>query len=87
LYDKVRVSRLAGRELGCAFCMFAMTAIGTGWDGGDQSAGHRMIAAVVKVVVQTFKNSQRHIVLILAATERDCIVFEEYEHRHWGPVV
>jgi hypothetical protein len=86
LYDKVRTSLLAGRELGCALCMFAMTAIGTRWDDGDQSMGRRMIAAIVKAVVQTFRNSQRHIVLVLAAAERDCIVFEEYQHRHWDPV-
>jgi hypothetical protein len=62
--------------------MFAMTAIGTGWDDGDQSVGHRIIAAVVKVV-----DSQRHIVLVLAAAERGCIVFEEYQHRHKDPVI
>lgn len=66
--------------------MFAMTTIGIGWDGGDQSVGRGMIAAVVKAVVQTFKNSQRHIVLVLAAAERACIMFEEYQHRHWDPV-
>jgi hypothetical protein len=37
-----------------------------------------MIAAIGKVVVKTLKNSQRHIVLVLAAAERNCIVFEEY---------
>lgn len=53
----------------------------------DQSVGCRMIAAIGKVVVKTLKDSQRHIVLVLAAAERNCIVFKEYQHRHWDPVV